>query len=123
MPAFLLNLVSVSWAPVSVREARGCAWGPGGLGAGRWGPQTPGAATCARSAEAVGSWRLAGIRRHKKLGVGLGKNMFSFGHLQRSLENSTEFMEVTQCRDVHTHAKVLFILLLPKEQLHKNMSF
>ena len=71
----------------------------------------------------LGPGRLAGIRRHKKLGVGLGKNMFSFGHLQRSLENSTEFMEVTQCRDVHTHAKVLFILLLPKEQLHKNMSF
>ena len=52
---------------------------------------------------------------------GLGKNIFSFGHLQKSLENSTEFMEVTQCRDVRTHAKVLFILLLQKEQLHKNM--
>ena len=56
MPAFLLNLVIVSLAPVSVREARGCAWASGGLGAGRWGPQTPGAAACARSAEAVGSW-------------------------------------------------------------------
>ena len=57
MPAFLLNLVSVSWAPVSVREARGGAWGPGGLGAVRWGPQTPGAAACAASAEAAGSWK------------------------------------------------------------------
>ena len=124
MPAFLLNLVSVSWAPVSVREARGWAWGPGSLGTVRWGPQTPGAAACAASAEAAGSWKTSWNPQAQETRCrvsGLGKNIFSFGHLQKLLENSTEFMEVTQCRDVRTHAKVLFILLLQKEQLHKNM--
>ena len=47
---------------------------------------------------------------------GLGKDTFSFGHLQNPLENSAVFIEVTQCRDVHMPAKVLFIRLLQKER-------
>lgn len=47
---------------------------------------------------------------------GLGKGTFSFGHSQNALENSTVFVEVTQCRYVYMPAKVLFILLLQKER-------